>query len=155
IIMETLFIYFIKVSVLVSIFYLSYSLLLKKETFFSKNRWFLLAGLITSILLPLLMITKTIWIEPQPVEVFQQPIFLIDFPEEIIMAGTVTSNEPHKIDRNWSYLVAGFDLLGDMFFLAKLISSSLSLYKILHKSPTQKQSGFKILDDKTVKTPLS
>src|SRR5690606_12935970 len=38
---------------------------------------------------------------------------------------------------------------------AKLILSSLSLYKILHKSPIQKQSGFKILDEKTVKTPFS
>src|SRR5690606_39413636 len=137
--METLFIYFIKVSVLVSIFYLSYSLLLKKETFFSKNRWFFLAGLITSILHPLLMITKTIWIEPQPVEVFQQPIFLIDFPEEIIMPETVTINEPQKIDINWSHLVAGFYLLGSLFFLAKLILSSLSLFKILHKFTLQKQ----------------
>src|SRR5690606_1818054 len=153
--METLFIYFIKVSVLVSIFYLSYSLLLKKETFFSKNRWFLLAGLVTSILLPLFMITKTIWIEPQPVEVFQEPIFLTDFQEEMIMPETVTSNEPQKIDINWSHLVAGFYLLGALFFLAKLILSSLSLYKILHKSPIQKQSGFKILDEKTVKTPFS
>jgi hypothetical protein len=155
--METLFIYFIKVSVLVSIFYLSYSLLLKKETFFSKNRWFLLAGLITSILLPLFMITKIVWIEPQAVEVFQEPIYFTGFSEEMLLPETITmvEPEPQKTQIHWSHLVAGFYLLGALFFLAKLILSSLSLYKILHKSPIQKQSGFKILDEKTVKTPFS
>lgn len=155
--MEIFFIYFIKVSVLVSLFYLSYSLLLKKETFFSKNRWFLLAGLIASVLLPLFTITKTVWIEPQAVEVFQEPIYFTDFPEEMMLAEhfTIAEPEPQKTQVHWSHLVAGFYLLGALFFLSKLMLSSLSLYKILHKSPFQKQNGLKILDGKTIKTPFS
>src|SRR5690606_6284036 len=154
--METLFIYFIKVSVLVSIFYLSYSLLLKKETFFSIYRWFLLVGLITSILLPLIMITKTVWIEPQTVEVFQEPIFFTDFSDEMIIPETITTIEqPEKTQIHWSHLVAGFYLIGVLFFLVKFVLSSLSLYKILHKAPSQKQNGFRFIDSKSAKTPFS
>src|SRR5690606_9444091 len=92
--METFFTYFIKVSVLVSLFYLSYSLLLKKETFFGKNRWFLLLGLVSSLFIPLISITKTVWIEPQAVEVFQEPIYFTDFPEEMMVAEHFATAEP-------------------------------------------------------------
>ncbi|HQK40614.1 MAG TPA: peptidase M56, partial [Flavobacterium alvei] len=64
--METLFIFLVKASGLIGIFYLAYILLLRKETFFNSNRWFLLAGLITSILLPLVVFTKIVWVEPTP-----------------------------------------------------------------------------------------
>src|SRR5690606_34681562 len=33
--------------------------------------------------------------------------------------------------------------------------SSLSLYKILHKAPSQKQNGFRFIDSKSAKTPFS
>ncbi|MFA7445951.1 MAG: M56 family metallopeptidase [Flavobacteriaceae bacterium] len=155
--METFFTYFIKVSVLVSLFYLSYSLLLKKETFFGKNRWFLLLGLVSSLFIPLISITKTVWIEPQAVEIFQEPIYFTDFPEEMMVAEHFTTAEPQpqKTDIHWSHLVAGFYLLGTLFFLVKFILSSLSLYKILHKTPIQKQNGYKFIDGKNVKTPFS
>lgn len=142
--METLFTYFIKVSVLVALFYLSYHFLLKRETFFSKNRLFLLLGLVTSVILPIVTITKTVWVEPV---VFEEPFILSDFP--------VMITEQQKTEINWSYIVAGFYLLGMLFFLVKFILSSLSLYKILHKSPITKQNGFKFIDSKNVKTPFS
>lgn len=148
--METFFTYFIKVSVLVSLFYLSYYFLLKKETFFSKSRWFLLAGLITSIVLPLVTITKTIWIEPEPV-VFREPVFIPDFPHEV----TVNHIPETQTEINWSQLVAGFYLMGALFFLVKFVLSSLSLYKILHKAPIIKHGGYKFIDSKNVKTPFS
>ncbi|MGM8363445.1 hypothetical protein ACSV4D_16140 [Flavobacterium sp. ARAG 55.4] len=50
--METHFIYFIKASGLIGLFFLAYVILLRKETFFTANRWFLLSGLITSTILP-------------------------------------------------------------------------------------------------------
>ena len=62
--MEALFIYLIKSSGLIILFYFAYFLMLRKETFFTSNRWFLLAGLITSVLLPFVFITKIIWVEP-------------------------------------------------------------------------------------------
>jgi hypothetical protein len=62
--METIFIYFLKSSGLLVLFFISYHALLRKETFFNSNRWFLLSGLVTSAVLPLLVYTKVIWIAP-------------------------------------------------------------------------------------------
>jgi hypothetical protein len=34
---------------------------------FTANRWFLLAGLVTSVVLPLVVLLKIIWVDPNPV----------------------------------------------------------------------------------------
>lgn len=108
--METLFTYFIKVSVLVALFYLSYHFLLKRETFFSKNRLFLLLGLVTSVILPIVTITKIVWVEPV---VFDEPFILSDFSNERMP--DILYTEVQQSEINWSYIVVGFYLLG-MFF---------------------------------------
>ena len=61
--METVFIYLLKSSGLITAFFLAYFFLLRKETFFSTNRWFLLTGLITSVVLPLFFIEKIVIVE--------------------------------------------------------------------------------------------
>ncbi|MFM2229965.1 MAG: hypothetical protein RL607_1223 [Bacteroidota bacterium] len=60
--MEALFIYLAKSGGLLATFYLVYFFGLRQETFFKSNRWFLLAGYATSLLLPLFTITKTVWV---------------------------------------------------------------------------------------------
>src|SRR6188508_2316424 len=64
--METLFIYIAKSSGLIAMFYIAYYFLLRKETFFTANRWFLLAGLLTSVILPWIVFTTIVWVEPTP-----------------------------------------------------------------------------------------
>ena len=61
--MENLFFYLLKSSGLVAAFYLAYFLLLRKETFFNSNRWFLLSGLATSVILPLVTFEKVILVD--------------------------------------------------------------------------------------------
>ena len=63
--MENLLEYILKSSGLIAIFFLAYTLLLRKETFFKSNRWFLLLGLLTSVILPLVTFKKVIWVEPK------------------------------------------------------------------------------------------
>ncbi len=65
--MESYLIYFAKVNGLLILFYLMYVLFLKKETFFTSNRWYLIAGLVLSLILPLMTFTKTIWVAPAPI----------------------------------------------------------------------------------------
>lgn len=57
--------YLLKASLLIAIFYLCYKILLEKETFFRGNRWFLLLGLLTSMILPLIVIPNYIEYVPQ------------------------------------------------------------------------------------------
>ena len=63
--METFLIYLLKSAGLLSLFFLFYSLLLKKDTSFITNRKFLLAGLTTSAILPAIYFTKTVIIQSQ------------------------------------------------------------------------------------------
>ena len=92
--METIFIYGIKSSGLIGIFYFAYYFMLRKETFFNSNRWFLLAGLITSVILPLVVFTKIIWINSS----------LTNFNLSNIPVTTPIENEVFEI--NWYYIFA-------------------------------------------------
>jgi hypothetical protein len=62
--METLFIYLLKSSGLVTLFFLAYYFLLRKETFSPVTVGF--CWLDSSAILPLLVFTKTVWVEPSP-----------------------------------------------------------------------------------------
>ncbi|MFN9114390.1 MAG: peptidase M56, partial [Bacteroidota bacterium] len=62
--MDNLLEYVLKSNALLTVFFLAYTLLLRKETFFRSNRWFLLFGLLSAVLLPLVTFTKVIWVEP-------------------------------------------------------------------------------------------
>ena len=64
--MENLLFYLLKSSGLIVLFFLAYYFLLRKETFFRSNRWFLLLGLLTSVVLPLITFEKIIWVEASP-----------------------------------------------------------------------------------------
>ncbi len=60
--MENLLIYILKGAGILSIFYLLYLLLLRKETNFDLNRKFLLGGLFTTAVLPAIYFTKTVFV---------------------------------------------------------------------------------------------
>ena len=64
--MEALSLYLLKSNGLLLLFFIAYHFLLRKETFFTTNRWFLLVGLITAVFLPFVVYTKIIWVEPTP-----------------------------------------------------------------------------------------
>ena len=132
--METLFIYGIKSSGLITMFYLAYYFLLRKETFFTGNRWFLLAGLFTSTLLPLLFYTKIVWVEPSPTH-FDWSKIPVSAPHE---------KQTFEID--W-YLVLGIAYgIGILLFLLKFALDFYSLKKVLKGKPIQRQADFKFMD---------
>ena len=64
--METLLIYLLKVSGILALFYVAYQVFLKRETFFSVNRHFLIAGILTALLLPFVTITNYVEIAATP-----------------------------------------------------------------------------------------
>ena len=141
--METLFIYLIKSSGLIGMFYLAYIILLRKETFFNSNRWFLLAGLITSIVLPLVVFTKTIWVEPSPTT--------LDW-SKIPMTPTV-ENEGFEI--NWYLVFTIFYSIGILAFLVKFAFDFFSLSKVLKGKTIQRQADFKFIDVNENVSPFS
>ncbi|HJR99974.1 MAG TPA: M56 family metallopeptidase [Flavobacterium sp.] len=132
--MESIMLYLIKSSGLIGLFFLAYYFLLRKETFFNSNRWFLLAGLITSILLPLFFITKIIWVEPTT--------NTFDW-SNVAVTTSVTNQEP-EIN---CYEIAGYVYFtGIAITFLKLILDFKSLFKILKEKAIQKNGNFKMID---------
>ncbi|MFA9190763.1 M56 family metallopeptidase [Flavobacterium sp. FZUC8N2.13] len=131
--MENGFIYLIKASGLIGLFYFAYFFLLRKETFFSANRWFLLLGLITSSVLPLFFITKIIWTEPNS----------DSFDWSTIPVTTSVAPEP-KI--NWYLVLACVYFSGIAISFLKLVFDFKSLIQLLKGKTMQQQDNFKLID---------
>lgn len=66
--METYLLYLLKSGGILFLFYASYQIFLRKETFFTAHRWFLVVGLIAAIILPSIYLTKTIPISTNGME---------------------------------------------------------------------------------------
>ena len=137
--METIVVYILKSSGLMALFYFAYLVLLRKETFFTSNRWFLLSGLVTSILLPLFFITKVIFVEAPKVNLNHI---------NTISSGikTTVTEIPETPSFDWSLLLWSVYGCLAAFFLLKLAFSFISLYMLLHKENVNKSGNFKLID---------
>ncbi|MEL4308239.1 M56 family metallopeptidase [Joostella sp. CR20] len=127
--METFLIYLIKASGVLTLFWLVYQIVLKRETFFTANRWFLNAGLIVSILLPLL---------------YFKTVKVIEVPANLNFAINETSAVNIETV-SWQTQLLTFALytyvVGVVFFSIKFIVQLISLYRFINKGTTQKE-GF-------------
>ena len=141
--MEAFSIYFIKSSGLIALFYLAYYFMLRKETFFTSNRWFLLLGLFISVLLPLVVFTKNIIVEPSS--------NTIDWSKIAV----ATSPEGEGIAINW-YLIFGIVYgIGTVVFATKLAFDYYSLHHVLRSKGFQNQADFKLIDTTENLAPFS
>ena len=134
--MEVLFIYIAKSSGLVVLFYCAYYFLLRKETFFNSNRWFLLAGLATSLVLPFLVYTKIIWIDPIPVSTVN------NYPHGLI--SQVVQQESFEI--NWIYVLLSIYCIGFLALIIKFALDFYSLNSVLKGKKIYQQADFKFVD---------
>ncbi|HSD07884.1 M56 family metallopeptidase [Flavobacterium sp.] len=142
--METIFVYIAKSSGLIALFYVAYYLLLHKETFFTGNRWFLLAGLFTSAILPFLFYTKIVWINPTPMPDLN---FRHNFIPPIL--------EKESFEINWNYIVLAIYSIGFLVFLIKFAMDFYSLNLVLRTKKIKQQADFKFIDTTENIAPFS
>lgn len=139
--MDLFFIYILKSSGALLLFFAIYKLFLQKETFFNANRSFLMIGLITSLIIPFIEFTKTVYIEAIPVT---------NVPFTASMTEVAIEN---KID--WLYITMIIYFLGVLFFSLRFIIQLLSLYKLINKGVLYKKYGFKFIETKENTSPFS
>ncbi|WP_289659289.1 M56 family metallopeptidase [Flavobacterium panacagri] len=157
--MEALFIFILKSSGLLTMFYFAYIILLRKETFFNSSRWFLIAGLITSIVLPFVVYTKVVWIQPAPV--VPEPVFAKTAVESTpvnipVSTHDVTSYEPQSISTimeeekgfevNWNLVLIAVYGIGFSAFMLKFLLDFYSLNSVLKGKKIKQQEDFKFID---------
>lgn len=146
--MENFILYMAKVSGLIALFYLAYYLLLKKETFFNSNRWFLPGGLITSVALPLVVFTKTVWTEPV-IAVSQ------NYGNALPIIQTVTEPAASQFEINWFNVAAIVYALGVLLFTARFIFDIYKVSRMLKGHVITKVDNFKMIDSQKVQAPFS
>ncbi|MES2411929.1 MAG: M56 family metallopeptidase [Bacteroidota bacterium] len=137
--MEEVFVYLLKSSGLIVTFYLAYHILVRKETFFNSNRWFLLGGLFTSLLLPLLFIRKIILVEKPKLSVED----LVAYPQQ----STQTIQDVPVVEAfDWMQFFWVSYLIVACVLVLKIILNSISLYRMLSKQQAIKQGQFKLIN---------
>lgn len=139
--MEGILIYIAKSNGLLIVFIFAYYFLLRKETFFNGNRWFLLAGLFTSVILPFVFFSKIVWIDPTPNQSFQIPM------ETLLQKDT--------FEINWFLIVGVIYAIGLLVLLIQFGIDFFSLNKVLKGKKIQQQSDYKFIDIKQNLAPFS
>ena len=142
--METLLLYFIKVNGLLIVFYLAYYFLLRKETFFQSNRWFLLIGILSSFLLPLITYTEIVWIEPEPI-VYTSNTFI-----PITNFETSVITEPF----DWQFFLTSAYILVSLAFLIKILIELISFIKIIKNGNKIKTEGIYLVETDKSQNPF-
>ena len=122
--MENVFFYFLKVNGLLIVFYFAYLLFLRKETFFQSNRWYLLLGIVSAFILPLITFTTIVWVTPEPFD-----------PNTTYYDGSNYSFPTTAVEEpfDWNQFLLLCYILISLFFLTKLAIEVVSFFKIIRK----------------------
>ena len=136
--------YILKSSVLLVLMYLGYILFLKRETFFNHNRWFLLLGLVTAFILPLIYIPEYIYIEETPIT--NVPINYNFIPAEVT---------PQDQAFDWVALLSTIYFIGLIIFLIQFLLQFGSLAYLLLRNAKNKEGIYTYVVVKNKISPFS
>jgi len=145
--MENLLIYFLKANGLIILFYLMYVVFLRKETFFVSNRWYMIIGLIVSLVLPLITFTKTIWVDPIPIQESFEEI------TPIITTSDATPIQENLID--WSLVATTTYIVISILLVMRITFELVSFFNRIRKHNKKKESEYTLIYSNTTENPFS
>jgi hypothetical protein len=132
-------------AIILSIFYLVYIAVLRKDTLFTTNRHYLLSGILATITFPFIEITQTILVEiPTNNELVYNeflPIEEIPIQEALFI--------------NWWQVALFIYALGVCIMLLRFMKQLLSLGLLLYKYPSMKKDGYRYIISSENTTPFS
>ncbi|MBU2940279.1 hypothetical protein KO494_12090 [Lacinutrix sp. C3R15] len=133
--------YLLKASAITALFYVCYKLFLQRETFFKSNRWYLLTGILATLLLPLLVI-------PVYIDNPHTNIDLSRFSENINLTSTSTLD--------YTFIVfSSIYMLGVAVFSFKLVFEFISLYRLIPKNKSLKKGDYTYIETEDSISPFS
>lgn len=125
--MDNLIIYLIKVSIGICLLYLTYIFLFSRDTFYLRNRIFLIGTLLLSLLIPFLKVLKN----SNQISPFESSNAIDDFFSSGTVIETTVSEKMAAFDINNLLIWIYFSISG--FFLLILILSLIRTKIIIHK----------------------
>lgn len=139
--MELFVLYIIKSSGILSVLFLYYWFFLKKQTFFTLNRFYLLAALLLSVAIPFISVEITNSFFPEK-----------QFHPEINTYVGYLSNETNAIENdNRQTNIPGQSVLqviyftGFLFFLAKYLIGLTQILSLIHRNPCKSKHGIHVV----------
>lgn len=141
--MEALLTYLIKSAGLLSIFYLAYIILLKKETGFQVNRRFLLGGIIASAVLPTVYFTREVMVEANNISFREIPINMNTTSENLASAFGV-----------WEIIGLIYCFVASIF-LFRILFQLFQIFKLIQQYKTQKTDNFSFIKTNAAISPFS
>ncbi|MDB4582230.1 M56 family metallopeptidase [Draconibacterium sp.] len=148
--METLTIFLLKASAGIVLFYSVYWLFLRKETFYSANRWFLITALLTAILLPFFPIQYSVFVEPENSKTVFKSI--ADTFQNIPV---ITESESIAANFSWQEAVLLIYLTGVAIFMLRLITQTFILIHLMVKYQIKSLEGVRIVENEKYGLPFS
>ncbi|MBN2637435.1 MAG: hypothetical protein JXR61_14265, partial [Prolixibacteraceae bacterium] len=148
--METIFSFLLRASLGMTLFYLVYWFFLRKETFYKATRWFLLAALLTAVLLPLFPIRYTVFTELNSDATVYKSIAdtFKNIPNAHIDKSTAESFR-------WEYAVLLIYITGAAIFLLRLLSQTTILFYLSIKYKVKSLDGIRIVENEKYGLPFS
>ncbi len=139
--------YISKSAGILTLFYLVYVLVLRKDTFFTANRTFLLVGITSALLLPFVTFTTITFVEA--------PVFIpSDYIEEILPLAITQINSVKESIDVWQLVIVAY-LIGLAIMAIRFGIQLTSLLNLFRKHPTKKANGFRFIEIKEKTAPFS
>jgi len=136
--------YILKANLLLIFFGLFYLIFLKRETFYQLNRWYFIGSIIVSITAPFVTFTKTVFVEPIPVEYFVNDNETVFVNEVVKEQSFLESIDLQQISVYLILFISSVLIIRKIYAVAKL-------YRSIKKLPSLGASNIKITaDNKTV-----
>ncbi|HSR59206.1 MAG TPA: M56 family metallopeptidase, partial [Robiginitalea sp.] len=140
--MGALSIYLLKASAILALFLFAYQALLRRETLFRHNRFFLLSGLLAAPLLPLVTIRRTVTLPFSPADTAGEQITVSAIPE-------AAPAFP------WESLLLAAYLLGATICALILFWQLWKLRRLIASANPLRRDKFVYIPDRDVEAPFS
>ncbi len=148
--METIFSFLINASAGIVLFYIVYWIFLRKETFYTANRWFLLTALLTAILIPLFPVKYSVFIEMESTKTTFNSI--TDTFKNIPAMG---GSEFESSGFSWLQTIFLVYITGVAIFILRLISQTIILIHLMIKYRIKSLNGVRIVENEKYGLPFS
>jgi hypothetical protein len=141
-----LFIYISKSAAILALFYLVYIAILRKDTFFTANRHYLVSGILAATVFPFIEFTKRVYVElpASPPSYFSESL---PYPE------TMASTEVFSI--NWWQIGLLFYGMGVSVMLFLFLKQLYTLRVLLTEYPSEKKDGYTYIRIPKICAPFS
>lgn len=142
--------FLIKASAGLILFYLVYWLFLRKETFYIANRWFLMAALFSSLLLPILPVQYLVFVEPE-----NNTSVLKSISDSFQNIPVISESESTTASFNWQQTVMLIYLTVAAVFLLRLFTQTFHLIQLMIKYRIKSLDGVRVVENKKYGLPFS